>query len=94
AKEDICYGIMVAKDLPRFRAKVEGSAFIIKIPDHGVFRFNTFGLAASFLSRHVAKDHKLREFLPAEWKFHALEQLNKQVPSRSQQSLAAIVIED
>jgi len=51
AKEEICYGIMVAKDLPRFRAKVEGSDFMIKIPEHGVFRFKTFGLAASFLSR-------------------------------------------
>ncbi|XP_016974753.1 uncharacterized protein LOC108041357 [Drosophila rhopaloa] len=98
--EDCCYGIMGAKGLPRFRVKVQGSVFMVKIPENGVQRFKTFGAAASFLNRHLSEKPKFKMHLPAQWKFLPLERSpikqnsTSNVPSKNQQPPAAILIED
>lgn len=54
AKQDdkkFCYGFIGAKGLPRYRAKVQGSEFMIKMPEVGVLRFKNFPSAANFLNR-------------------------------------------
>ncbi|XP_017045224.2 LOW QUALITY PROTEIN: uncharacterized protein LOC108090854 [Drosophila ficusphila] len=103
--EEFCHGVICAKGLPRFRVKVQGSDFMVKIPEDGVLRFKTFGAAASYLNRHLVKNPQFKSLLPAQWKFQSLDQSRNnqvsmaainasRVPSKNQQPPAAIVIED
>ncbi|KAH8284667.1 hypothetical protein KR018_011159 [Drosophila ironensis] len=47
----IIYGIVAARGLPQFRVKLQGTDFMIKMPEVGVLRFKSFEAGTHFLNR-------------------------------------------
>ncbi|XP_017867937.1 PREDICTED: uncharacterized protein LOC108616922 [Drosophila arizonae] len=84
-------GFLVAKNLPRFRAKLVDSKLMVKLPDEGLYSFKTGHAASDYLNRYLSRELSLKGSLPGDWKFLPFE--NK---SHSQKDplAAPIVIED
>ncbi|XP_022229650.2 LOW QUALITY PROTEIN: uncharacterized protein LOC111078985 [Drosophila obscura] len=94
------YGYVESEGLPRYRTKLSGDDFFLKMPNVGILRFTNCATASAYLNRELMRRSEHKSLLPADWKFRPDPQsivrqtLAAKVSSKEQQPPAAIEIED
>ncbi|KAH8238714.1 hypothetical protein KR038_006938 [Drosophila bunnanda] len=63
------FGYIFANKLPAYPARIQGSNFIIKIPDVETLLFKSLEDINRFLNNHLSTNAEFKGRVPAEWKF-------------------------
>ncbi|XP_034142525.1 uncharacterized protein LOC117592677 [Drosophila guanche] len=94
------YGYLVSDGLPKYRTKVLGDDFFLKMPNVGILRFTNCTTAGAYLNRELMRRSEHKDLLPADWKFRPDPQsivrqtISAKLPTKDEETPPLIEIED